>query len=112
MPSPRAERPVAAEAACGGIAVEVIVAWPRRHVSRRLRLKAGTTVADAVAAAGFDGPLLAQVDGYAIHGLRVQAGERLRDGDRVELMRPLRLDPKQARRRRAEAASRRRGAPG
>lgn len=107
MPSPRPERPVAVEAARGGLAVEVIVAWPRRHLARRLRLEEGATVAEAVAAAGFDRSLLAQVDGYAIHGLRVQAGERLHDGDRVELMRPLQLDPKEARRRRATGGARR-----
>jgi uncharacterized protein len=112
MPSPRLERPVAAEALYGGIAVEVVLAWPRRHLTRQLRLDAGADVAAAVAATGFDSSLLAQADGYAIHGQRVQAGERLRDGDRVELLRPLQLDPKEARRRRAEAASRRRGAPG
>jgi uncharacterized protein len=81
--------------------VEVVMAWPRRHLARRLRLEEGATVADAVAAAGFDRALLAQVEGHAIHGLRVQPGERLRDGDRVELLRPLQLDPKEARRRRA-----------
>jgi uncharacterized protein len=107
MPSLRWERPVAAEAAGGGIGVEVILAWPRRHLSRRLRLEGGATVAQAVAAAGFEPSLLAGLDGYAIHGLRVQADERLRDGDRVELLRPLQLDPKEARRRRAGGGSRR-----
>jgi uncharacterized protein len=89
------------------IAVEVILAWPRRHLARRLRLQEGATVAEAVAAADFEQALLAEVDGYAIHGLRVQAGARLHDGDRVELMRPLQLDPKEARRRRAGGSARR-----
>lgn len=92
---------MAAEAAGGPIVVEVVVAWPRRHLSRRLRLEAGTTVAGAVAAAGFDATVIAGVDGYAIHGLRVQPDRRLGDGDRVELLRPLQIDPKDARRRRA-----------
>lgn len=107
MPSPRSKRPVAAEAPPGAIAVEVIVAWPRRHLARRLRLGAGATVAEAVEAAGFDRSLLDRIDGYAIHGLRVQPGERLRDGDRVELLRPLQMDPKEARRRRAAGGPRR-----
>jgi len=98
---------VAAEAARGAVAVEVIVARPRRHLARRLRLEDGATVADAVAAAGFEPSLLAGIDGYAIHGERVQADARLRDGDRVELLRPLQLDPKEARRRRAGGGTRR-----
>lgn len=106
MPSPRAEWPVTVDTAPGGITVEVIIAWPRRHLARQLRLEDGATVAEAVAATGFDLSLLAQVDGYAVHGLRVPAGECLRDGDRVELMRPLELDPKEARRRRATGGKR------
>lgn len=101
MPSPRSGWPVAAEHAPGGIRVEVVIAWPRRHLARWLRLAEGATVAEAVAAAGFERAMLDQVDGYAIHGLRVPPGEPLRDGDRLELLRPLQLDPKEARRRRA-----------
>jgi uncharacterized protein len=97
---------MAAEAGRGVLAVELVLAWPRRHLARRLRLAAGSTVADAVAAARLRPELLAQVDGYAIHGLRVEADERLRDGDRVELLRPLQMDPKEARRRRAGGARR------
>ncbi|MFP5373853.1 MAG: RnfH family protein [Gammaproteobacteria bacterium] len=92
---------MAAEAGRGALAVELVLAWPRRHLARRLRLAAGSTVADAVAAACLQPELLAQVDGYAIHGLRVETDERLCDGDRVELLRPLQMDPKEARRRRA-----------
>jgi uncharacterized protein len=107
MRSPRPEQSVAVEAGRGGIVVEVIVAWPRRHLARRLQLEVGSTVAEAVVAAGFDQALIDQVDGYSIHGLRVQAAERVRDGDRVELLRPLRMDPKEARRRRAAGGIRR-----
>jgi putative ubiquitin-RnfH superfamily antitoxin RatB of RatAB toxin-antitoxin module len=39
--------------------------------------------------------------GYAIFGQRARADTPLRDGDRVELTRPLVADPKDARRRRA-----------
>jgi putative ubiquitin-RnfH superfamily antitoxin RatB of RatAB toxin-antitoxin module len=37
----------------------------------------------------------------AVHGLVVRPEQPLRDGDRVELLRPLLADPKEARRRRA-----------
>ena len=63
-----------------------------------LDLPDAATVADAVAASGFD---QACVDDYAVFGERVAAGDVLRDGDRLELLRPLQIDPKEARRRRA-----------
>jgi len=80
------------------IRVEVIRAWPRRHEAILLALPDAATVADALAASGFD---LANAVGYAVFGERVKATDVLRDGDRVELLRPLLVDPKEARRRRA-----------
>jgi putative ubiquitin-RnfH superfamily antitoxin RatB of RatAB toxin-antitoxin module len=83
--------------------VEVVFALPRTHRSVTVELPAGARVADAVAASGLgvDG-----VDGYAVFGERVTAATVLEEGDRVELLRPLRVDPKDARRLRA-ARSRR-----
>ena len=37
----------------------------------------------------------------AVFGVRAESDAVLRDGDRVELLRPLQADPKDARRRRA-----------
>ena len=82
----------------GNIRVEVIRAWPRRFAAVTLQLQAGARVADALAASGLprhDG------DGYAVFGRRVAPTDVLRDGDRLELLPPLRIDPKQARRQRA-----------
>lgn len=78
--------------------VEVVLALPRRHVVAALRLQEGATVADALRAADLppDG-----IVGYAIFGERVTTATPLRDGDRVEMLRPLLADPKEARRRRA-----------
>jgi len=64
-----------------------------------LDLPEGANVDDALRASGLDCPALA---GYAVYGERVTPAHLLRDGDRLELIRSLRLDPKQARRRRAE----------
>jgi len=64
-----------------------------------LELPEGASVADALALSGLDAPALA---GYAIYGEPVNPSHPLRDGDRLELLRPLQLDPKQARRRRAQ----------
>lgn len=80
------------------VRVEVVRAWPRRHEVVTVALPAGATVADALAASGFDG---AEIDGQAIFGVRVDTQAEVRDGDRLELLRPLVLDPKQARRQRA-----------
>nr|WP_295378593.1 RnfH family protein [Pseudoxanthomonas sp.] len=82
--------------------VEVIRAWPHRFDTVTLDLPAGARVGDAVRASGFaDDP---EINGYAIHGVAAQAETELREGDRVELLRPLTLDPKEARRRRARKA--------
>ncbi|MFC7521718.1 RnfH family protein [Xanthomonas populi] len=79
--------------------VEVVLAWPDRYSAAQLNLPDGATVAEAIAASGLavDQPLAAQ----AIHGVIARPDHVLRDGDRVELLRPLLLDPKEARRRRA-----------
>jgi uncharacterized protein len=81
--------------------VQVIRAWPRRCEAVELQLAAGATVADAIAASGFDS---VGISGYAIHGERADSAAMLRDGDRLELLRPLQADPKEARRRRAVKA--------
>jgi len=76
----------------------VVRAWPRRFVVVPLELVDGATVGDAVSASGLP---LDDVAGYALHGERVVLDVRLHDGDRVELLRPLLVDPKEARRKRA-----------
>jgi len=78
--------------------IEVIRAWPRRHESVLLDLPDAATIADALRASGFD---TAGVDAYAVFGERATINDILRDGDRVELLQPLQVDPKEARRRRA-----------
>lgn len=88
--------------AARALRVDVLLAWPRRHVARSVSLPAGSTVADAIAAAALDPALLAGVAGVAVHGELAGQDTALRDGDRVELLRPLQADPKDARRARAE----------
>jgi putative ubiquitin-RnfH superfamily antitoxin RatB of RatAB toxin-antitoxin module len=87
------------EAGAGGVLrIEVLRAWPRRHRSVRLDLRSGATVADAVRDCGI---ALEGVAGYAVFGELATMATPLRDGDRVELLEALRMDPKEARRRRA-----------
>ena len=71
-----------------------------------LRLEPGATVADALRASGmpsrhpqFDLTALP----VGIWGAFCDRGDVLRDRDRVELYRPLRVDPKDARRQRHQA---------
>lgn len=79
--------------------VEVLIAWPDHYQSRQLDLAEGATVAEAIAAAALPGA--GEADGVAVHGIVARPQQPLRDGDRVELLRPLLADPKEARRRRA-----------
>lgn len=83
--------------------VELIRAWPRRFERVELELGEGACVADALRAAGWGDTQ--EPREYAVFGVAANATTLLHDGDRVELLRPLLADPKEARRRRA--ASRR-----
>ncbi|MFC3549558.1 RnfH family protein [Lysobacter cavernae] len=80
--------------------IEVVRAWPRRFEAVELELAEGTCVADALNAAGFEHD--AEAVAYAVFGVRATLQAPLHDGDRVELLRPLQADPKEARRRRAD----------
>ncbi len=77
--------------------VEVVYALPGRVEAVALDLPSGSTVADALAAAGFVG----RVEKVGIYGKVVSRTTKLADGDRLEVYRPLTVDPKEARRRRA-----------
>lgn len=85
------------------IQVEVLLAWPARVQSCRLQLPEGTTVAEAMAAAAIEDA--AGCPAVSVHGVLAPLAQVLRDGDRVELLRPLVADPKDNRRRRARAGS-------
>jgi len=90
--------------------VRVIYALPDQQVAIDLKLSSGATAADAVARSGLlekfpdaaSRPLAC-----AVFGRAVPLSYELRDGDRVEILRPLIIDPKQSRR---EAANRSRAA--
>jgi putative ubiquitin-RnfH superfamily antitoxin RatB of RatAB toxin-antitoxin module len=81
------------------VKIQVLRAWPRRFSSVELDLPEGTTVIDAVRAAGLHAD--AEIVAYAVFGSTVDQAHRLTDGDRIELLRPLQADPKDARRSRA-----------
>ena len=83
------------------ISVEVVHSpAPRRTERIALQLPSGSTVADALAACGLPGQLgrqVAELD-CGVWGRRVPLSHRLSDRDRVEVYRPLTIDPKEARR--------------
>ena len=83
------------------IRVEVVHSpSPRRTECVALRLPLGATVAEALSACGLPqrlGRQAAELD-CGVWGQRVALSQPLRDGDRVEVYRPLTVDPKQARR--------------
>jgi putative ubiquitin-RnfH superfamily antitoxin RatB of RatAB toxin-antitoxin module len=78
------------------IRVEVVRAVPGSHECVGVSLPAGATVGDAVRASGLGGE-----GKYGVFGKPRRADDPLADGDRVEIYRPLVVDPKEARRRRA-----------
>ena len=79
--------------------VEVVLAWPDRYLRRELELLEGCSVAEAVDAVALD--VAGEAVATAVHGVLAKPTQRLYDGDRVELLRPLLADPKENRRRRA-----------
>ena len=78
--------------------IEVVYATAEGASAQELELPEGTTVQAAVAASRFASTPVA---GIAIFGKAVNADRVLEDGDRIELLRALPVDPKDARRRRA-----------
>jgi len=86
--------------------IQVAYVAPGTELLITVDVDAGATVADALRSAAIAQRIgsVPDLDGLAIFGKRVDAATRLRDGDRVEITRPLLRDPKAARRDRAAAA--------
>lgn len=89
----------------GEIAVEVAYALPHCAVVKTFRLSAPATIADALARARSD-PEYCGVDwdraAVGIFGVPAARQRGLRAGDRIEIYRALKVDPKAARRARAK----------
>ena len=87
---------------------------PRDCLTRRLSLADGTTVVQAlevfkstvanectdVGSAAILQEALSQATGQGVWGRKVPLGHVLKDGDRLEIYRPLKVDPKLARKQR------------
>jgi putative ubiquitin-RnfH superfamily antitoxin RatB of RatAB toxin-antitoxin module len=85
--------------------IEVVAALPDRQLVIPLSVPVGTTVEQAIATASVDSRLPGfEVDQQriGIFGRRCRPDRELAEGDRVELYRPLKADPKEVRRQLAE----------
>lgn len=97
--APADATPVGAAEPAGTLRIEVVASLgPRQWQARQLDLPHGATLADALRAAGWPPPEDASAVG--VWGRRQPLDTPLRDRDRVELYRPLQVDPKEARRQR------------
>jgi putative ubiquitin-RnfH superfamily antitoxin RatB of RatAB toxin-antitoxin module len=84
--------------------VEVVYALAGKQEVVALQLPHGASAAQAAVASGFGAAGMR----LGIGGKEVSPGQALKDGDRVEMLRPLAVDPKEARRLRVRKARRRR----
>ena len=85
------------------VAVEVAYADRDRQLILQLEVPAGTTVAQAIELSGIRGqfPQIEPQPVVGIFGRKVTLDDPLSPGDRVEIYRPLLVDPKETRRRKA-----------
>ena len=91
------------------LSVEVVLATPERQVLLTVEVAQGASVADVIASSGIGShfPDLAMADmAVGIWGKSVSRDSTVNAGDRVELYRPLEIDPREARRQRARADGR------
>ena len=91
----------------GTIAVSVVYAMPDRYWSADVRVPATASVGDALRLAALEAPgMEIAEDRLAVFGRPVTFASPLHDGDRIEILRALTIDPKDARRQRAGPARR------
>ena len=86
------------------IRVAVVYADPQTQIEKWVDVSVDSTAGEAIAASGIADSLPSGFTPAAIgiYGRIVDEHHRVRDGDRIELYRPLVIDPKEARRRRAQ----------
>lgn len=87
------------------IRVTAVYALPERQVVVHVEVDSGATVADVLEASGLSRQLgdLNEAS-CAIFGRAVSRAQVVRAGDRIEILRPLLIDPKEGRRRAAASA--------
>jgi putative ubiquitin-RnfH superfamily antitoxin RatB of RatAB toxin-antitoxin module len=91
------------------VRVEVVYALPLKQDVILLEVAAGATVGQALAASGMlarHPDIDVRVERLGVWGRPATLDTLLREGDRVEIYRPLQVDPKEVRRRRAASKAR------
>jgi putative ubiquitin-RnfH superfamily antitoxin RatB of RatAB toxin-antitoxin module len=86
------------------ISVEVVYALPGAEDSARLELASGATLQDAIVASGLlrrHPEIDLERQKIGVYGKVKPPQATAADGDRIEIYRPLIVEPKEARRRRA-----------
>lgn len=87
------------------MSVEVVYALPERQYLHKVTIEEGSTVEQVIVASGLL-ELRADIDlkcnKVGIYSRPVKLTDRVSDGDRIEIYRPLIADPKELRRLRAE----------
>lgn len=85
--------------------IEVIYGLPDKQMLKKLNVQNGCTAREAVCQSGLDeifSELDLQTAPLGIFGKSVKDETLLRDKDRIEIYRPLLIDPKEARRKRVQ----------
>ena len=93
----------------GTLRIAVVYALPTQQPVVELRMPAGSTVQQAIDRSGLRQRFVELQQGElncAIYSRPVALSTVLGDGDRVEILRPLLIDPKESRRRTAQAQRR------
>ncbi len=89
----------------GQLRIQICYAKPGRQCLKDLTLAEGATLEEAIRLSGIAGEpndLDLAVCKVGIYGKLKALDTQLRDGDRIEIYRPLQADPKDARRKRAQ----------
>ncbi|MBF1285639.1 RnfH family protein [Neisseria sicca] len=85
--------------------IEIVYGLPDKQVLKKLNMQNGCTVREAVCQSGLD-EIFSELDlrtvPLGIFGKSVKDETLLRDKDRIEIYRPLLIDPKEARRKRVQ----------
>ena len=97
------------EASPGSIRVQLVHALPERYWSLDVVLQPGSCISDALLAAAQaieEAGIELDESCLAVFGRSAGTRTRLHDGDRIELLRPLLVNPRDARASRASSARR------
>jgi putative ubiquitin-RnfH superfamily antitoxin RatB of RatAB toxin-antitoxin module len=104
MAAPKGSEPLEAR-----VRATIVYALPDRSYSIEVEVTADSTLADVVNVSGLRQrePFLPQELDLGVFGRPQPNTTKVRNGDRIEVYRPLTVDPKEARRIRAEVKRRR-----